>query len=80
MTLSVRPESLTLRDLPDSPNRFYGNIIETTYLGEMVQYELALRDGTPMRVSEMNPLMILEPGADEVCVMAATEDVVILRR
>jgi iron(III) transport system ATP-binding protein len=80
VTLSVRPEALSLRDLPDSPNRFHGNVIETTYLGEMVQYELALRDGTPMRVSEMNPLQILEPGADEICVMAATEDVVILRR
>jgi iron(III) transport system ATP-binding protein len=80
VTLSIRPESLLLRDISDSPNRFFGNIIETTYLGEMVQYELALRDGTPMRVSEMNPLDILQPGADEICVMAATEDVVILRR
>ncbi len=80
VTLSIRPESLALREVPDSPNRFFGNIIETTYLGEMVQYELALRDGTPMRVSEMNPLEILQPGADEIRVMAATDDVVILRR
>ena len=66
--------------MPDSPNRFHGNIIETTYLGEMVQYEMATRDGQLLRVSEMNPLQILQPGADEIRVMAATEDVVILRR
>ena len=80
VTLSIRPEALTLREVPDSPNRFHGNIIETTYLGEMVQYEMATRDGQLLRVSEMNPLQILQPGADEIRVMAATEDVVILRR
>lgn len=78
--ISIRPEALTLRDLPDTPNRFFGNIIETTYLGEMVQYEIATRDGQLLRVSEMNPLQILQPSGDEVRVMAATEDVVILRR
>ena len=78
--LSVRPEALSLHDLPDTPNRFFGNIIETTYLGELVQYDTVLRDGTPMKVSEMNPVNILQPGADEIRLMASTDDVVILRR
>jgi iron(III) transport system ATP-binding protein len=80
VTLSIRPEALTLRDVADSPDKFFGNIIETTYLGEMVQYEIATRDGHLMRVSEMNPLEILQPGTEEIRLMASTDDVVILRR
>ena len=80
VTVSMRPEALTLRDVPDSPNRFFGNIVDTVYLGEQVQYEIILRDGTPMRVAEMNPGDILQPGAEEIRIMAATQDAVILRR
>ncbi|MFZ4764227.1 MAG: ABC transporter ATP-binding protein, partial [Roseimicrobium sp.] len=79
VTLSIRPEALSLQELPDTPNKFYGNILETTYLGETVQYELALRDGTPLRIAEMNPPMILQPGSDEVRATASTDDVLILR-
>ncbi|MEI6534040.1 MAG: ABC transporter ATP-binding protein [Verrucomicrobiaceae bacterium] len=80
VTLSIRPEALALRDVPDSPNRFFGNIIDTVYLGEQVQYEIILRDGTPIRVAEMNPAEILQPGSEEIRVMTATQDAVILRR
>ena len=80
VVLSIRPEALTLVDVADSPNRFFGNIIETTYLGEQVQYDLVTREGQIMRVSEMNPRVILQPSGDEIRVMVPTEDVVILRR
>lgn len=80
VTLSVRPEALFVQEVRDTPNKFFGNILETTYLGELVQYELALRDGTPLRVSEMNPVEILQPGTEEIQVMAGTDDVLILRR
>jgi len=80
VTLSVRPEALSVQELHDTPNRLFGNILETTYLGDSVQYELALRDGTPLRVSEMNPFEILLPSSEEIQVMAATDDVLILRR
>ena len=80
VTISIRPESLTLREVPDSPNRFFGNIVDTVYLGEQVQYEIILRDGTPMRVAEMNPADIQQPGAEEIRIMTATQDAVILRR
>jgi iron(III) transport system ATP-binding protein len=80
VVLSIRPEALTLQSLRDTPNKFFGNIIETTYLGDQVQYEFALRDGTPLRVAEMNPDSILDPGAEEIQVMASTEDVLLLRR
>ena len=80
VTLSIRPEALTLLELRDSPNRFFGNIIETIYLGDQVQYEFALRDGTPVRVAEMNPDAILHPGAEEIQIMTTTQDVLMLRR
>jgi spermidine/putrescine ABC transporter ATP-binding subunit len=80
VTLSIRPEALTLQSLRDTPNKFHGNIIETTYLGDQVQYEFALRDGTPLRVAEMNPASILDPGSEEIQVMVSTEDVLLLRR
>ena len=80
VTLSVRPEALSVFELPGSPNKFFGNILETTYLGEQVQYELALRDGTPLRAAQMNPQDILQPGPDEVPLFAHPEDVLILRR
>jgi len=80
VTLSVRPEALSLWDVSDSPNKFFGNIIETTYLGEMVQYEIATRDGTLLKLSQMNPAEIMEPGTDEIRIMCSTQDMVILRR
>ncbi len=78
--LSIRPEALTLRDVNDSPNRFFGNILETTYLGDQVQYDLVTREGQPLRVAEMNPAEILQPGSQEIRLMTSTEDVVILRK
>jgi spermidine/putrescine ABC transporter ATP-binding subunit len=80
VTLSIRPEALFLGEVADSPNRFFGNVIETTYLGDMVQYEVATRDGTLLRISEMNPSTLYQPGPDEIRVMARTEDVLILRQ
>jgi len=80
VTISLRPEALSLWDVSDSPNRFFGNIIETTYLGEMVQYEVSTRDGTLLKISQMNPTDIMEPSAEEIRLMASTHDMVILRR
>lgn len=80
VSVSIRPEALTLMDLPDSPNRFFGNILETTYLGEQVQYELSTRDGHLLRIAEMNPRTILEPGIDEIRITASADDALILRR
>jgi len=80
VVLSVRPEALTLYEVPDSPNRFHGNILETTYLGDQVQYEISTRDGQLLRISEVNPREILQPGVEEIAFMASTEDVVLLRR
>ncbi len=78
--LSIRPEALTFREVADSPNRLVGSIVNATYLGAMMQYELRGEDGSQLRLIEMNPEAVYPPGEDEVEVMAATHDVVMLRR
>ncbi|TLD71256.1 ABC transporter ATP-binding protein [Phragmitibacter flavus] len=80
VTLSIRPEAISFYDLPDSPNRFFGNLLERTYLGEQVQYELSTRDGHLLRFAEMNPREVYDPGIEEIRVNVSADDVLILRR
>jgi hypothetical protein len=71
---------MTFANLTDSPNRFPGHIIDTTYLGPTVQYLLQVQNGPLMKVCEINPQEIRPPSEDEVRAMAAMNDVVILRK
>ena len=77
--LSVRPESLSFGHLADSPNRFPGHIVDTTYLGTHVQYVLQVQDGPEMKVYEVNPRHIRQPSADPMRAMALADDVVMLK-
>ncbi len=79
--LSVRPEALTFGVVRDSPNRFPGRIISTTYLGATVQYDLRVTADLTMKVCEMNPWDIRLPSNDEpVNAMCSTFDLVMLRK
>ncbi|OYW75156.1 MAG: spermidine/putrescine ABC transporter ATP-binding protein, partial [Verrucomicrobia bacterium 12-59-8] len=78
--LSIRPEALTFGNVLDSPNRFPGHIIDTTYLGASVQYLIQVQGGPQMKVCETNPQDIRLPGEEEVRAMAAMGDVMILRK
>lgn len=78
--LSIRPEALTFANLTDSPNRFTGQIIDTTYLGATAQYLLQVQGGPVMKVCEINPQHVRPPSAEETRAMAAMNDVVILRK
>ncbi len=78
--MSVRPEALTFGSVLDSPNRFPGRIIDTTYLGASVQYLVQVTGGPLIKVCETNPQDIRLPGEEEVRVMASMGDVVILRK
>jgi iron(III) transport system ATP-binding protein len=78
--MSVRPEALTFGSVLDSPNRFPGRIIDTTYLGATVQYLVQVTGGPLLKVCETNPQDLRLPGEDEIRVMAAMGDVVILRK
>ena len=79
--LSVRPEALTFGVVHDSPNRFPGHILSTTYLGATVQYEMRVAADLLLKVCEMNPSDIRLPSnTEESRAMAATHDVVMLRK
>jgi ABC-type Fe3+/spermidine/putrescine transport system ATPase subunit len=80
VVLSIRPEAMTFANLTDSPNRFPGHIVDTTYLGATVQYLIQVENGPLMKVCEINPQEIRPPSADECRAMAAMTDVVILRK
>ncbi len=81
VVLSVRPEAMTFGDVRDSPNRFPGNIINTTYLGPTVQYELRVGSEIVMKVCEMNPWDIRLPSSShDVRAMCSTHDLVMIRK
>ncbi len=76
--LSIRPEALTFGHVLDSPNRLPGRIIDTTYLGASVQYELQLQDGPVLKVHELHPHQIRQPSQEDLRLMVAAQDVIIL--
>jgi iron(III) transport system ATP-binding protein len=80
VVLSIRPEALSFHRLFDTPNRLQGKIAGTTYLGSMVQYEMALAGNQVIRVLEMNPERVRQAGEAGLELMVATKDVVILRK
>ena len=81
VTLSVRPEALTFLEVRDSPNRFPGHIINTTYLGPTVQYELRLGADLVVTVCEMNPWDIRLPSSNtSVRAMCSPYDLVMMRK
>jgi len=78
--LSIRPEALTFHTLTDSINRFPGHIVDTTYLGATVQYQLQVQNGPLMKVCEINPLTVRPPSSEDTRAMATMHDVVIIRK
>jgi iron(III) transport system ATP-binding protein len=78
--VSIRPEALSFYEVPDSPNRLAGRVLDTMYLGSMVQYRLQVGTSSPLAVCDLNPELILQPGEQEARVMCSPRDVVILRK
>ncbi|MBE7497316.1 MAG: ABC transporter ATP-binding protein [Verrucomicrobiaceae bacterium] len=78
--LSIRPEALTFHHIMDSTNRFPGQIVDTTYLGSTVQYQIQVQGGPLLKLTEFNPFIVRPPGEEEVRAMAAMHDVVIIRK
>jgi len=79
VVLSLRPEALSFDQIFDSPNRIPGHIVNTSYLGSIVQYELAAGDEM-LKVCQMNPGNIRQPSEQEDRLMIAPADVVMLRK
>ncbi len=78
VTLSIRPEALTFGHILESTNRLPCHIVDTVYLGATVQYQLQITGGPQLKLCEMNPRQIRPPAADEIRVMVAAADVVML--
>lgn len=79
--LSVRPEAMAFGHALESPNRFTGHIVDTTYLGSTVHYQMQVDGGRLIRISEVNPKQLRQPSeTEEVHASVAADDVVILRR
>ena len=75
VSVSVRPEAVRIEE---AVNGSEGEIMETTYLGEMIQYQVRMVSGLELRVSEMNPRRVMGRGAG-VRIEIHPEDVVVLR-
>ena len=80
VVIAIRPESLTLRDAPtDGVNAIDGHIERSVYLGEIAQYDLKASDGSSIRLSELNPSTVRDPGKCWQHAQARREDVIILK-
>lgn len=75
VTVSVRPEAVRVTGVGGEPQ---GEILQTTYLGETIQYRIRMRTGVEVQASEMNPRSVMEQGSG-VSLEFQSEDVVVLR-
>lgn len=77
VTCSIRPEALRIVDSPVERNTITGKRLSTIYLGESAQYLVELEDSTVLRVLEMHPTHLGEPG-DTIHLAVDAQDVVLL--
>ena len=73
--VSVRPEAIRIAEVGEGRQ---GEILETTYLGDVIQYRVRTPAGVEVDISEMNPQRVLARGTG-VAFDLQPEDVVILR-
>lgn len=77
VTLSIRPECWKLVQQSAMFNSVRGRITQTTYLGELAQYEFAVPDQS-LKIFEMNPKFVSTRGESELFATVDADDVVIL--
>ncbi|RME68635.1 MAG: ABC transporter ATP-binding protein [Verrucomicrobia bacterium] len=77
VTVSIRPECLKLGDGARGLNRIVGTVGEAVYLGEVAQYALEA-GGVELKVFELNPRRLIEPGRSGVVASVDRDDVVVL--
>ncbi|HJM64868.1 MAG: ABC transporter ATP-binding protein [Roseibacillus sp.] len=75
VSVSVRPEAIRIAETEDGS---LGEIMETTYLGDIIQYRIRMHAGVEIQVSEMNPRQVLAKGVG-VTLEVHPENVVILQ-
>ena len=79
VTVSVRPECLSIDSSPPAQNAIAGKLTESTYLGEVAHYSLSV-DGRedPIHLSELNPRRVIRDTGETLYATAKPEDIVLL--
>lgn len=83
VTLSLRPETLRLGDVPSEiDNEIDGVVHDTIYLGEVAQHQVRLGGdgGRNMKVFDLNPRILARDGEQAARVWVESRDVVVLPR
>ena len=78
VSLSIRPESWSLRSAPTAMNSVKGRIGESVYLGEVAQYRLR-GSAHDLKVFELNPHISARGQGQEFFAVASVDDVVVLK-
>ncbi|MFA7343440.1 MAG: ABC transporter ATP-binding protein [Terrimicrobiaceae bacterium] len=79
VTVSIRPESWVLRDEAGAMNSARGRIGESTYLGEVAQYQF-FTGKTKLKIFELNPRLSARTSERDLFAVAQAGDVVVLRK
>lgn len=77
VVLSIRPEALRLKNVPQELNSTDGMIGQTTYYGEVAHYDF-IKNGVTLRISELNPRHISHALQRGLYANVQKEDVVVL--
>jgi iron(III) transport system ATP-binding protein len=78
VTVSIRPECWELHRNAESRNVVRGRIGESTYLGEVAQYEFITGNGTHLKIFERNPRFVDGASRGELYATVEPDDVVVL--
>ena len=80
VTLSVRPESWRIEFTRALRNSAAGRIGDSTYLGEVAQYQFQTAAGPTLKIFELNPDLARRPQDRDLFATVDPDDVVVLRK
>jgi len=80
VTVSIRPECWELHRDAEARNVVRGRIGESTYLGEVAQYQFHTAAGPALKIFERNPRFVDGSARGELYATVEPEDVVVLTR
>ena len=78
VTVSIRPECWELHRSAEQRNVVKGRIGQSTYLGEVAQYEFITGNGTRLKIFERNPRFVDGSARGELYATVEPDDVVVL--
>jgi iron(III) transport system ATP-binding protein len=77
VTVSIRPECLTISTTRPTGNSIAGRIGQSVYLGENAQYDF-VSGGASLKILELNPRFVDRSATEEFHACVQPEDVVVL--